>query len=108
MDSKKYKNLEITAKCNTLLVLADDFKQGGGKATLLSMYFFLKENRYDRDLFIKLLNQIPDHIVVHICKFAVEIGDGEFQSFITHHKLLAGYKPQPVDCDGYCHIGDPF
>lgn len=108
MASQAYKNLETTAKCNTVLVLVDDFKKGGGKATLLSMYFFLKDNRYDRDLFITLLHQIPEFILVNICKLSVEIGDGEFQSFITHHKLLADYKPQQVDCDGYWHLGDSF
>ena len=80
---KNYKGLELTAKHNTLSVLIDDFKQGGGKATLLSIYVFLKENRNDRDLFLKFLNLIPDYILVRVCKLSAEVGDGEFQLVVT-------------------------
>lgn len=93
MDNKSYKNLEVTAKCNTLLILADDFKHGGGKPTLISMYFFLKENKSDRDLFVKLLSQLPENIYIQICKVSLELGDGAFEDFMTHHKILTYYTP---------------
>ena len=107
MDKNYLNNLERTAKINTLLVLLDDYRKGGSVPTLTSIYFFLKENSEDRDVFIKLLQQIPENIIAKISALAEELKDLQFQAFLLYHDVIASNAPSSCGNE-FWHIGMDF
>lgn len=99
MNTRKFKKqYQFEGAKNIVNTLVDSAMLKQGESSFNALYTFLSlyEKQCDRELFLRLLELIPDHLLGKLIRFAKEYAyDEEFANLLAHYRTALSYSEMP-------------